>query len=306
MSHLIQKVLTFALRSGLQNPKQVKLLAKGLAAETYQIVDEEKRYILVRFLLNERKIHAGLITRLSHNLANLGFPIPRIIDTGMLEGRLAILSEYIPGKVHAQWQKSEYEQLGLLMGSLHYMQESQIGEEKAPRFLDEISRFLLNLEDALPENFKIVFDEAEALDKAWPQDLPQGIIHGDIWHKNLFFNEKGEISALLDFNFPYFDVMIYDIGTVMKSIYLSKGKGAGDNEFNAFLHHYQLARPLSGQEISFLPLMLCAKVLYTTLFMLEQASLRRESRDQFLSTAMFNLIKLQDAKEFSFEKIALS
>ena len=304
MTHLKQKILTFAMRNGIESPKNVKLISKGVATETYQLQAEDKKYILIRFLRDIGHFQPLVVTKLSKFYVSTGFPIPKIFATGKIEGQNAILTECITGKVKPHWEISNFESLGFLIGNLHAVQREFSVNTPTITLMDDLERLLNNLEDALPESFKIVFDEVEALKKSWPKNLPTGIIHGDIWYKNVLF-EKDKISAILDFSFPYKDCLIYDLGTILKGIYFSKFSQECDVKFNAFISQYQLANPLLPEELEALPLMLRAKMIYTIVFMLEQASLHKQHRENFLSTAMFNLLKLSETKEISFEEISL-
>lgn len=304
MSQLDQMILTFALRCGLKKPQHVKLISKGIASETYQLLDRKQRYIITRFLDKDDTIKPILLTRLIKHYHELGFPVPQLIGTGTIDGSEAVLCEYAKGKVKPDWQIGDYEKLGFLIGNLHLSQKAFSILEPGQSIISHMHQKLQNLDDALPQEFRAVYDELDLLEKVWPQNIPLGTIHGDLWYKNVFF-EQNRISAILEYHKPFTDCLIYDLATVMKGIYFSQGCKGQDEKFNAFLKHYEFARPLSEEELYALPTMLHAKILYTILFMLEQASLKKSHRESFLSTAMFNLLKLQESREISFEKISL-
>ncbi len=304
MTQLFQRILTFAIRGGLDSPEKVKLISKGITTETYQLQDSTKKYIVVLFRRKECNFHPFLATKATKHFSEMGFPVPKIISTGKIEAYDAILTEFSQGKVKPHWEICDYESLGFLIGNLHLSQKQLLIPEPAETIIQDMQRRLTNLKDAIPDVFKGIFAEVDNLAKLWPDHLPKGLIHGDIWYKNVLF-EDGQISALLDFSFPYYDCLIYDLATIMKGIYFSNNATIEDEKFNAFLEQYQIANPLSNEEIEALPLMLKAKIIYTIIFMLEQANSNAPQRENFLSTAMFNLLKLNETHEISFEKILL-
>jgi homoserine kinase type II len=99
-----------------------------------------------------------------------------------------------------------------------------------------------------------VAGELDALDKAWPRDLPQGVIHADLFPDNVFF--LGEtLSGLIDFYFACTDALAYDV-----SVCLNAWCFEADNSFNvtkgrALLKAYNQHRPLGARERAALPVL---------------------------------------------------
>jgi homoserine kinase type II len=99
-----------------------------------------------------------------------------------------------------------------------------------------------------------VAGELDALDKAWPRDLPQGVIHADLFPDNVFF--LGEtLSGLIDFYFACTDALAYDV-----SVCLNAWCFEADHSFNvtkgrALLKAYNQFRPLGARERAALPVL---------------------------------------------------
>ena len=304
MSSLTQKILTFGLNCGLEFPEKVKLISKGVAAETYQITSEETTYIITRFLQKTPAFQPTLAIKTSHFFSKMGFPVTEILATGHIDSDNCFLANFSQGKVRSNWSISEFESIGKMMGSLHWTQKLFLHKQHPTTITEEMTRMSHVVKDFLPHEFYPILDETDRLCSNWPTDLPTGLIHGDIWYKNVLFEGK-DITALLDFHSPLQECLIYDLGTILKGIYFSKHRENSDEKFNAFLSAYQKMNPLSQKEIEYLPLMLQGKILFTILFMLTQAAYNFAHRDNFLSVAMFNFMKLCETKEFSFEKTSL-
>jgi homoserine kinase type II len=89
--------------------------------------------------------------------------------------------------------------------------------------------------------------ELAYLEQAWPRDLPQGVIHADLFPDNVFFLGN-KLSGLIDFYFACTDALAYDV-----AICLNAWCFEGDNSFNvtkarAMLSAYRDVRALSAQE----------------------------------------------------------
>jgi len=96
--------------------------------------------------------------------------------------------------------------------------------------------------------------EMTFLEAHWPNDLPRGVIHADLFNDNVFFlGEK--LSGLIDFYFACNDALAYDL-----AICLSAWCFEPDNEFNvskgrAMIACYERVRRLDKAEIAALPLL---------------------------------------------------
>ena len=53
--------------------------------------------------------------------------------------------------------------------------------------------------------------------KQWPKKLPSGIIHGDLFIDNIFFN-KNKLSGVIDFYFAANDIFMYEIAICINAL----------------------------------------------------------------------------------------
>ena len=58
--------------------------------------------------------------------------------------------------------------------------------------------------------------ELDVLEKAWPRDLPQGVIHADLFPDNVFFLGD-KLSGLIDFYFACTDTLAYDVAICLNA-----------------------------------------------------------------------------------------
>ncbi|MDY8108528.1 homoserine kinase [Fulvimarina sp. 2208YS6-2-32] len=92
------------------------------------------------------------------------------------------------------------------------------------------------------------------IEASWPQGLPSGVIHADLFTDNVFFL-NGELSGIIDFYFACNDLLAYDI-----AITLTAWCFEADGSFNmtkgaALLNGYQSVRPMTEAEVEALPIL---------------------------------------------------
>src|SRR5579863_3703892 len=97
-------------------------------------------------------------------------------------------------------------------------------------------------------------NEVASLQSAWPDALPSGVIHADLFPDNVFFRDR-ELSGLIDFYFACTDFLAYDL-----AICLNAWCFEGDLSFNVtkarlLVANYRAVRPLGPAELAALPLL---------------------------------------------------
>jgi homoserine kinase type II len=97
-------------------------------------------------------------------------------------------------------------------------------------------------------------DELEALESAWPQDLPSGVIHADLFPDNVFFRDR-ELSGLIDFYFACTDAFAYDLAICINAWCFEPDGAFNVTKARLLVSHYRAARPLAPGEIAALPLL---------------------------------------------------
>lgn len=108
-----------------------------------------------------------------------------------------------------------------------------------------------NAQAALQTRLNNVLDKLEA---EWPADLPSGLIHADLFPDNVFFRH-GHLSGIIDFYFACADSYAYDIGICMNAWCFEPDGSFNITKARRLLAEYQRVRPLSDDEITYLPIL---------------------------------------------------
>jgi homoserine kinase type II len=94
--------------------------------------------------------------------------------------------------------------------------------------------------------------ELRYLQGHWPQDLPQGVIHADLFPDNVFFLGD-KVSGLIDFYFACNDMLAYDLAVCLNAWCFETDGSFNVTKARALLQAYEKVRPLSKAEFDRLP-----------------------------------------------------
>ena len=94
--------------------------------------------------------------------------------------------------------------------------------------------------------------ELHHLEGHWPQDLPQGVIHADLFPDNVFFLGD-KVSGLIDFYFACTDMLAYDIVVCLNAWCFETDGSFNVTKARALLQAYEGVRPLTKAELQWLP-----------------------------------------------------
>jgi len=113
-------------------------------------------------------------------------------------------------------------------------------------------RFAAQADEIVPDLSALVEGELDFLEAKWPQSLPEGVIHADLFPDNVFFIGD-RLSGLIDFYFACNDALAYDLAVCLNAWCFEK-----DNAFNltkgqALLRGYESVRPLTAAERAAMP-----------------------------------------------------
>jgi homoserine kinase type II len=88
----------------------------------------------------------------------------------------------------------------------------------------------------------------------WPDNLPLGVIHADLFPDNVFFLGDN-VSGLIDFTFACNDMLAYDVAICLNAWCFESDCSFNVTKARAFLNAYQRERALTEAEQHALPLL---------------------------------------------------
>ena len=100
----------------------------------------------------------------------------------------------------------------------------------------------------------VIEEELAHLAKHWPDDLPRGVIHADLFPDNVFFLGE-ELSGLIDFYFACDDILAYDLAICLNAWCFEPDGSYNVTKGKALLSGYVEKRAMSADELLALPLL---------------------------------------------------
>ncbi len=101
---------------------------------------------------------------------------------------------------------------------------------------------------------QFISTELNYLEQNWPQHLPSGVIHADLFPDNVFFLH-GTFSGMIDFYFACNDMLAYDLAICLNAWCFEKDNAFNITKGKALIEGYQSVRALSADELEALPIL---------------------------------------------------
>ena len=143
-----------------------------------------------------------------------------------LKNKTACIVSFLNGKDKKKLNSKNCFEIGKIVAQMHLVtkkmklfRKNSMGIKNLNSLLKSIkfkSKKSNNLEKFLASNLKNI-------QKNWPKKLPQGIIHGDLFMDNIFFN-KNKLSGIIDFYFAGNDYLMYEIAICINALCFDKKK----------------------------------------------------------------------------------
>lgn len=251
-----------ALLAGFDVGEGVTLtpIPQGIENSNYRLKTDTSEYLLTVFERRTAADDLPYFLALTDHLAARGVAAPRAIadrngaQIQQLAGKPCALIEFLPGTSPERPTPAQAAAAGAALGALH-VAAADFPQDRANQLGPAGWRTLLAGE---PVGFETLLPgigtAVAAVSAAWPQALPVGTIHADLFPDNVLM-EGDAVTGLIDFYFACTDLLAYDLA-VTHSAWAFDAEGAFRVEVGAALvRGYETVRPLSDEERAALPLL---------------------------------------------------
>jgi homoserine kinase type II len=241
-----------------------KGIAEGVENSNFLVHTGQGHYILT---LYEKRVAAGDIPfflGLMEHLAARGITCPQPVKNrkgetlGHLCGRPAAIVTFLDGMWIRRPDPRHCYALGAALARLHLA-----GADFAPKRRNALSvdgwrplyeQAASRADTVQPGIGKIIEDELAHLERHWPANLPQGVIHADLFPDNVFFLGNA-LSGLIDFYFACTDTLAYDVAICLNAWCFEPDHSYNVTKGRELLQGYLRTRPLSPAELDAIPLL---------------------------------------------------
>jgi homoserine kinase type II len=245
-------------------PLALEGIAEGVENSNFRLRTERGTYILTVYEKRVDPADLPFFLGLMEHLARQGVPCPlpvRARDGEALRrlvGKPAAIVSCLEGRWPRRVTVERCAALGEALASLH-LAAAGFGLARANALSFAGWRALLERcrgeADAVEPGLEAeIAAELEALARLWPQDLPAGVIHADLFPDNVFF-EGDAVTGIIDFYFACDDLLAYDLAVCLNAWCFEHDGAFNLTKAKALLQGYRRRRALLPAEVAALPVL---------------------------------------------------
>ena len=280
--------------------KKFQGIKKGIENTNYLLKTKKNKFILTIFEKRVQKKDLPFFMNLMEELNKKKIACPKPLRTkkgshiSKIKKKSACIVTFLEGKDKTNLNYKNCFDIGKNIAKFHTVtsklklsRQNSMSINKLGGLMKSINfksyKFLPNLKKTLNLCFKDIL-------KHWPKNLPQGIIHGDLFIDNIFF-KKNKFSGFIDFYFSSNDYFIYEIAICINALCFDKKKNnfvMNNKKIKNLINGYEAIRSLSKKEKQSLNLMCrgaALRYLLTRIY-------------DFFNTPNNALIKIKDPREY--------
>jgi len=258
-----EELTEFLASYGIGDLLSYKGIAEGVENSNYLLHTSTGYFFLTlyekRVALNDLPFFLGLMAHLAHHGITCPQPVLNAggVALGTLAGRPAAIIDFLEGVWPRRPNAAHCAAIGDALAKMHLAgadfamsRPNALSVNGWRPLFDQASRA-----DGVQHGLRdLLSAELDHLEQHWPRDLPQGVIHADLFPDNaLFLGDR--LSGLIDFYFACNDMLAYDVAICLNAWCFEIDHSFNVTKARAFLNAYTRARKLSPAEQDALPLL---------------------------------------------------
>lgn len=259
-----QEVRQFLEQYNINNLKDYKGITEGVENTNYLIKTSEQDYILTIYEKRVDENDLPFFINLLSNLSENKFPCPKPIANknnqkiNKIKNKNAALVTFLSGQSKNKITSEECFEIGKITAQLHEItkkfnvsRKNNLSIESWQNIFEKTIKQKIDLDETI---IKKTNNYLNFLKDNWPKNLPQGIIHADLFPDNIFFtNDK--VSGIIDFYFACNDFFAYEIAICINSICFDNNSTFNMTKAKNLIDGYSSVRTLSEDEKKYLPIL---------------------------------------------------
>jgi homoserine kinase type II len=242
-----------------------KGIAEGVENSNFLLHTSAGYFILTLYEKRVAKNDLPFFLRLMTHLAAHGINCPQPLKDSsgetlsMLAGRPAAIINFLEGVWPRKPNAAHCAGVGQALAKMHLAgrdfpmtRANALSVSGWRPLFDQAAPRADRLQHGLRAFLSAELDHLES--NIWPKNLPQGVIHADLFPDNVFFlGEK--LSGIIDFTFACNDTLAYDVAICLNAWCFESDHSFNVTKARAFLNAYSRERELSAAEQEALPLL---------------------------------------------------
>ncbi len=242
----------------------IKGIAEGVENSNFVLETMAGRFILTIYEKRVARADLPFFMAVTETLAQGGFPAPRPMRTRAgaplceVRGKPCAIISFLPGVSPSEPSAKQTRAIGAALARMHLaLRDLPLVRANALGAADwaGLVRPRLDSAEALrPGLAKTAQQDLIALEAAWPQALPSGIIHADLFPDNALFLGD-DLGGVIDFYFACTEALAYDLAVCLNAWCFERDRSFNLTRGMALIAGYQSVRPLEPQERAALPIL---------------------------------------------------
>jgi homoserine kinase type II len=244
--------------------KQLRGIKEGIENTNYLLITTKGKYILTvfekRVNIKDLPFFMNLMNHLNSKNIICPNPIHNKFKKNIFEikNKKACISTFVLGKAKNTHTLKECEIIGNNIAKLHLASKGIKIKRKNNLSLNSwltLNQLIKNKGNKkIPGIHSFILQILNTIKKYWPKNIPTGIIHGDLFPDNIFF-QKNKFNGFIDFYFSCNDFLIYDLAICINALCFNKRYQLDETKKNAILKGYSKIRRLTQKELQSLPIL---------------------------------------------------
>jgi len=250
----------FFQKYNLGNILNYKGIQEGIENTNYSIKTDKGKYILTVYEKRVEKKDLPFFMSLMKNLFDANFPSPEpIINRNgnyitEISGKKAAVVSFLNGVAKKKLSPEDCQAVGIQAAKLHEITKNLKGRRENKLSIDSWRKIYENIKKDCskihPNLVETIEKNLNEIEKNWPNKIPSGIIHADLFSDNIFFKEN-KLTGIIDFYFSCNDFYAFEIAICLNALcFEGKKENLSFNVTKAkkFIDGYSSIRKLSGEE----------------------------------------------------------
>jgi homoserine kinase type II len=285
----------------------VNEIIEGIDNSNFLLKINDQNYIFTVFESRINQDDLPFFVNLKRHLANKKISCPRPIETKNkgqiiteINHKKSILVTFLNGSILKPRPDGYYDnitskhcfEVGEILAKMHLgvsdfslSRVNDLGilgwQNLLLKFSHLLNQYQFGLEDK-------IIDALNFLTTSWKNNLPSGATHLDLFPDNVFFDEEGKVSGVIDFYFAAGDSFIYDFAITVNAWCFNQNNNFDQEKFDSMMFGYNNVRKFLSEELDFLPIALIGGALRFSLTRLH---------DLFF-TPKDSLVKVKNPQEY--------
>jgi homoserine kinase type II len=262
LEHL--EVKLFLEQYNISNFKDYKGITEGVENTNYLIKSSEQDYILTIYEKRVDEKDLPFFIKLLSDLSDNNFPCPKPIANksnekiNKIKNKNAALVTFLNGKSKNKITSEDCFEVGKIAAQLHKItkkfninRKNNLSIENWQNIFEKTIKQKIDLDESI---IKKTRNYLNFLKDKWPKNLPQGIIHADLFPDNIFFIDN-KVSGIIDFYFACNDFFAYEIAICINSICFDNNSTFNMAKAKNLINGYSSIRTLTEDEKKYLPIL---------------------------------------------------